>query len=49
MKGWPKLKLGQAEVNSNIARNDWFSPKEVIYLIIICPKSHDILTKNAIK
>ena len=31
MKSWPKVKLGQIEVDSNIAQNN--------YLVIICPKS----------
>ena len=31
MKSWPKEKLGQAEVGSNIAQNHSSSPYEVIY------------------
>ena len=30
MKSWPKVKLGQVQVGSNIAQNHSFSPQEVI-------------------
>ena len=31
MKSWPKKKLGQVEVSSNIAQNHSSSPYELIY------------------
>ena len=31
MKSWPKVKLGQVEVGSNIAQNQSSSPYKVIY------------------
>ena len=30
MKSWPKVKLGQVQVGSNIAQNHSFNPYEVI-------------------
>ena len=41
MKSWPKVKLGQVQVGSNIAQNHSSSP----YLAIICPNSHEKLMK----
>ena len=87
MKIWPKVKLGQVQVGSNIAQNHSSSPYEVIsghylpqftwkvdqkwnyvtfksvrtllrithlahrksYLVIICPNSHEKLTKSEIR
>ena len=42
MKSWPKVKLGQVQVGSNIAQNH-------SYLVIICPNSHEKLTKSEIR
>ena len=39
MKSWPKVKLGQVQVGSNIKS----------YLVIICPNSHEKLTKSEIR
>ena len=49
MKSWPKVKLGQVQVGSNIAQNHSSSPYEVIYLVIICPNSHEKFTKTEIR
>ena len=49
MKSWPKLKLGsKVQVGSNIAQNHSYSTLEV-NLVIICPNSHEKLTKTEIR
>ena len=45
MKSGLNVKLGQVAVSSNSAQNDSSSLQEIIYLITICPNSHDKLTK----
>ena len=39
MKSWPKVKLGKIQVGLNIAPSQ-------SYLAIICPYSHEKLTKS---
>ena len=41
------MKVGQVGVGSNIAQNHSSSMQE-LYLVIICPKSHEKLTKSEI-
>ena len=48
MQSWPKVNLGQAGVGSNSAQNHSSSPRKS-YLVIICPNSHEKLTKSEIK
>ena len=48
MKSWPKVKLGQVQVGSNIAQNHSSSPYRKSYLVIICPSSHEKLIKSEI-
>ena len=45
MESWPKVNLGHVQVGSNIAQNHSSSPQEVI----ICPNSHEKLTKIEIR
>ena len=47
MKSWPKMKLGQVEVGSNIAQNHLSTPRKS-YLVIICFNSQK-LTKSEIR
>ena len=42
MKSWPKVKLGKVQVGLNIAQSQ-------SYLAIICPYSHEKLTKSEIR
>ena len=49
MKSWPKVKLGQVQVGSNIAQKHSSSPSMKSYLVIICPNSHEKLTKSEIR
>ena len=49
MKNWPKLKLRQVGVSSNIAQNSSSSPYGKSYLVIICPNSHEKLAKSEIR
>ena len=46
MKSWPKLKLCQVQVGSNIAQNHSSNKS---YLVITCPNSHEKLTKIEIR
>ena len=46
MKSWPKVKLGQVQVGSNIAQN---LAHRKSFLVIIFPNSHEKLTKSEIK
>ena len=46
MKSLPKVKLGQVQVGSNIAQN---LAHRKSYLVIICPNSHEKLTKSEIR
>ena len=48
MKSWPKVKLVQIQVSSNIAQNH-SSSHRTSYLVIICPNSHAKLTKSVIR
>ena len=47
MKSWPNAKLSQFQVGSNIAQNH--SAHRKSYLVIICPNSHEKLTKSEIR
>ena len=47
MKRWPKVKLGQVLVGSNISQNHTSSRKS--YLAIVCPNSHEKLIKSEIR
>ena len=50
MKSWPKVKLGQVQVGSNIAQNHSSNlAHRKSYLVIICPNSHEKLTKSVIR
>ena len=49
MKSWPKVKLGQVQVGSNIAQNHLYIAHRKSYLVIICPNSHEKLTKSEIR
>ena len=49
MKSWPKSKLGQVGVGSNIAQNHSSSPQEGISGHIICPNSYEKLIKGEIR
>ena len=46
MESWPKVKLGQVQVGSNIAQNHSSSRKEVISGHL---NSHEKLTKTEIR
>ena len=48
MKSWPKEKLGQVEVGSNIAQNHSSNPCELIYGHYL-PNSYEKLTKSEIR
>ena len=48
MKSWPKVKLGQVQVSSNIAQNHYLAHRKS-YLVIICPNSHTKFTKSVIR
>ena len=50
MKSLPKVKLGQVQVGSNIAQNhSYHLAHRRSYLVIICPNTHEKLTKNEIR
>ena len=49
MQSWPKVKLGQVQIGSNIAQNHSSSLYGKPYLVIVCPNSHDKLTKSQIR
>ena len=59
MKSWPNVKLGKVQVGSNIAKRDLKSAQTLLrithlahrksYLVIICPNSHEKLTKSEIR
>ena len=48
MKSWPKVKLGKVQVGLNIARSHSYTHRKS-YLAIICPYSHEKLTKGEIR
>ena len=49
MKSWPKVKLGKVQVGPNIARSHSYIAYMKSYLGIICPYSHEKLTKHEIR
>ena len=48
MQIWPKVKLGQVQVGSNIAKITHLAHRKS-YMVIIGPNSHEKLTKSEIR
>ena len=49
MNNWPKVKLGQVEDGSNIAKKIIHLAHMKSYMVIICPNSYEKLTKSEIR
>ena len=48
MKSWPKVKLGEVQIVRKLLRITRLADRKS-YLVIICPNSHQKLTKSEIR